>query len=171
MFRYALTGHTRGLGLEIKNQLPNDTVCFSKSNHYDISKRDDRKKIIRESADCDIFINNAYDKFHQVELLLELVNEWKDKEKFIVNIGSNITNYKSNDFNDKRIIHKLHKTSLLNAVNYINQYKMKLKVSYYNIVGYLDTEKMKEKYPDIDFVSTKETAYDIIKTAYTPSQN
>ena len=171
MYRYALTGHTRGLGYEIKKLLPSNTLCFSRSNQYDISKRSDRKKIIQRAFECDVFISNAYDKFSQVDLLLELVDAWHDEEKYIINIGSNITNYQSQDFDYKRVIHKLHKASLLSAVNYVNNYEMKLNVSYYNIVGYLDTKKMRAKYPHIDFVSTKETAHDIIKTIGPPRKN
>ena len=118
-----------------------------------------------------MFISNAYDKFSQVDLLLELVDAWHDEEKCIINIGSNITNYESRDFDYKRVTHKLHKASLLNAVNYVSNYEMKLNVLYYNIVGYLDTEKMRARYPHIDFISTKETARDIIKTAHSSSQN
>lgn len=172
MYSYALTGHTRGLGLEIKNLLPENTLCFSRSNDYDIAKRSDRKKIIEKSAECDVFISNAYDKFSQVELLLELVEAWKDKEKCIINIGSNITNYKSEEFNYKRLIHKSYKTSLLQTVNEINNYKMKLKVLYFNIIGYIGTPEMREKYPQMtDFLSTEKIAHDIIKAARPPSQN
>ena len=166
MYKYALTGHTQGLGVEIKNLLPANTKCFSRSNNYDISKQADRLKIINESVDCDVFINNAYHKFAQVELLYELINSWENKEKCIINIGSNITNYESETFNFKRMVHKTHKLSLLQAVNEINKYNMRLKVIYFNIVGYLGTQKMINKYPNISFLSTKKVANDIVKAAH-----
>jgi hypothetical protein len=166
MYRYGLTGHTQGLGLEIKNLLPENTLCFSRSNNYDISIRSDRKKIIKESIECDVFISNAYDKFSQVELLLEFVEAWKNEKKCIINIGSNITNYKPEEFNYNRLIHKSHKTSLLHTVNEINNYDMKLNVLYFNIVGYIGTKKIREKYPQMtDFLLTEKIADDIIKTA------
>lgn len=75
--KIALTGHTKGLGKEIHNAFNCDLV-FSRSNGYDISKKEDRTKIIQESMNSDVFINNAYDAFNQeygfsqTQLLYEL---------------------------------------------------------------------------------------------------
>tara|TARA_B100001093_G_scaffold108997_1_gene101318 strand:+ start:3227 stop:3745 length:519 start_codon:yes stop_codon:yes gene_type:complete len=172
MYKYALTGHTCGLGKEIINMLPYDTLCFSRSNGYDISKSNTRKRIIEECIDCDVFINNAYDKFSQVDLLYDLAETWKDTERHIINIGSNITNYQSKFLNVKRLKQKSYKTALLNAVNEINKCNIRLKVIYFNIVGYLDTQEMKNKYQNnVNFISTQKVANDIIKTTYSSCSN
>lgn len=93
--KIALTGHTRGLGKSIYEQCNNDiasVIGFSKSNGFDITSAEDRKKIIELSDDCDVFINNAYDRFGQIEMLYDLYDKWKAKEKTIVTIGSYASN-------------------------------------------------------------------------------
>ena len=60
--KIALTGHTKGLGKRLFDSLSEkyETIGFSRSNGYDIKSPVDRKKIIKESKDCDIFINNVH---------------------------------------------------------------------------------------------------------------
>lgn len=89
--KYAITGHTQGIGKRLFQSLSPNSIGFSKSTGYDITLRDDRRRIIQESADCDVFINNAADGFGQLHLFLELFQEWKDKSKTIINVGSRIT--------------------------------------------------------------------------------
>ena len=79
----AITGHTKGFGKYLFQRL--HARGFSRSNGFDIN---DPQKIIESLDDCDIFINNAYDGFAQVKLLYALYEEWKDKNKLIINIGS-----------------------------------------------------------------------------------
>ena len=93
--KYAVTGHTSGIGKALyENYLPN-VIGFSKSNGFDITK--DIKKIIDLSSDCDVFINNAQEDFFQTELLYQLSKKFKGK---VINIGSLskdwITGYKKN---------------------------------------------------------------------------
>lgn len=89
--KYAITGHTNGIGKEIFDCLAPECVGFSRSNGYNIAVSEDRKRIIDRSVDCDIFINNAYDNFAQVDLLYELFDQWQDQDKLIINIGSDTT--------------------------------------------------------------------------------
>jgi len=93
--KYAVTGHTSGIGKALyENYLPN-AVGFSRSNGFNITK--DINKIIDQSKDCDVFINNAQEGFFQTELLYELSKTFKGK---VINIGSMskdwITGYKKN---------------------------------------------------------------------------
>ena len=84
----ALTGHTRGLGREINNCL-NCTHLFSKSNGYDICNN--RQLIVKESIDCNIFINNAFsfnDGFAQTKLLWELHKQ--EYSGLVINIASSL---------------------------------------------------------------------------------
>jgi hypothetical protein len=85
--KYAITGHTSGLGKTLSNLV--DFVGFSRSNGYDISSKDSRKEIINKSDDCQVFVNNAHCEFFQTTLFYELYEKWKDKNKLIINIGSN----------------------------------------------------------------------------------
>jgi hypothetical protein len=87
--KVAITGHTRGLGLSLSN-LFSDVVGMSRSNGFDIK---DTQKIIDHSKHCDVFINNAYDGYGQLDLLYELYSAWKDdSSKTIVTIGSMASN-------------------------------------------------------------------------------
>ncbi len=93
--KIAITGHTSGLGksiLKIADSLNINTVGFSKSTGFDITNPDDRMRIILNSTDCDVFINNAYDKYAQIDLLYDLYNTWKSQKKLIVTVGSMASN-------------------------------------------------------------------------------
>lgn len=80
----AITGHTSGIGLALTKQCKN-WIGFSRSNGFDINNP---KPIVREVSSCNVFINNAHDKFAQVDLLYTLWSEWKEEHKQIVCISS-----------------------------------------------------------------------------------
>lgn len=68
-----ITGHSSGIGkalFEHYLKKGHDVVGMSRSNGYDISKNQD--KIIHESLDADLFINNATSGNSQLELLKKL---------------------------------------------------------------------------------------------------
>ena len=90
--KIALTGHTKGLGEEIKKRFQDkhNVIGFSRSNGYDIKSPTDRKKIIEESNECDIFINLVHNYYHQTDILFELYAAWANKNKLIINIGSSV---------------------------------------------------------------------------------
>ena len=76
----AVTGTSRGLGQDLArlfSQNNHTVVEFNRSNGYDIKQPD---KIIKAVKDCDVFINNAYDGFAQVDLLYALVKAWEGKK-------------------------------------------------------------------------------------------
>ena len=85
--KVAITGHTQGIGKALADVFPNH-IGFSRSNGFDITDLSARQKIIGDSQDCDIFVNNAYSGFSQVDMLFELWEQWKDKDKIIVCLGS-----------------------------------------------------------------------------------
>jgi len=89
--KIAVTGHTSGIGLAIKNFMiaqGHDVRGFSRTNGYDISKDGTLEQIVDECKDVDIFFNNAYFDFQQTKLLYSLYQSWKDQRRTIVNIGT-----------------------------------------------------------------------------------
>jgi hypothetical protein len=89
--KYAITGHTKGIGQALYEKLSPNAVGFSKSTGFDIKSKESREQIIKLSEDCKVFVNSAYDDDGQVKLLYELFDSWKDEDKIIVNIGSETT--------------------------------------------------------------------------------
>ena len=80
--KIAITGHTQGIGKCAFERLSPNIIGFSKSTGYDITKFNDRKRIIEESKDCDIFINNANAGFGQTylksgEKLIKQLSTWE----------------------------------------------------------------------------------------------
>lgn len=90
--KIALTGHSKGLGAEIvKHFEPNHTIVgFSRTNGYDIKSPFDRKKILKQSIEADVFINLAQNYYHQTDLLLEFFSRWEQEQKMIINISSDV---------------------------------------------------------------------------------
>jgi hypothetical protein len=94
--KIAITGYTSGIGKALFEYFVSySPIGFSRSNGYDINHVEDRKKIVNQSIDCDIFINNAYSDGtnSQLYLLQELHDIWKGKDKLIINISSRITDF------------------------------------------------------------------------------
>jgi NADP-dependent 3-hydroxy acid dehydrogenase YdfG len=87
----AITGHTSGIG---KGLFDHFTAMgcivkgFSKDTGFDISNKLNQDLIISHTKDCDLFINNAYHYYAQVELMnLWQQQHWHDKH-FIINTSS-----------------------------------------------------------------------------------
>lgn len=138
--KYAITGHTKRIGQALHDALL--SKGFSKSNGYNIINKDDRTRIIKESADCDIFINNAHEGFGQVELLNELFEEWKGQDKLIINIGVDTVPY-----TNWQVVHKQYPVEkvALHAQCEILQNEELRKCKITNLaLGYVDTEFNKD---------------------------
>jgi hypothetical protein len=93
--KIAITGHTKGFGAAFAAKCHSQSIqCigFSRSNGYDINLQHSRKQILEESASCDVFINNAYDRYGQIDLLYDLYNAWIDQPRHIITIGSYASN-------------------------------------------------------------------------------
>lgn len=89
--KIGITGHTKGIGAAVADKFiseGHDVVGFSRSNGYDISSAECRKRIVAEAQDCDIFFNNAYLEDAQIRLMQDLWPFWKDTNKIIVVNGS-----------------------------------------------------------------------------------
>ena len=131
MRRVAITGHTRGLGAALfeRFSVSDMVVGLSRSNGFDIRKID---KIIERIDECDVFINNAYDRYSQVDLLYAVYDMWKDKEKKIINIGS----LASMGIRDYLQPYAIHKKALHEAHTQIVYQQNKCKSYIFNI-GYI----------------------------------
>jgi short-subunit dehydrogenase involved in D-alanine esterification of teichoic acids len=134
--KIGITGHTSGLGEAIYNIL-NDTEVkgFSRNNGYDITTP---QSIIDEIENYDIFINNAYSGFSQVNILYDLYEKWKNEDKKIINISSN----SSDGIKTKSHIYAIHKSALDKASEQLHYDKGVCKVI--NVrPGWIDTPRVK----------------------------
>ena len=144
MHKYAITGHTSGIGQALFNKLSPNCIGFSRSTGHDITDRNNRLDIINESAECNIFINNAHAKYGQVELLYDMYNAWKDEDKIIVNIGSNTTS----GIKTKPWEYSAQKASLDKASEQLSFLNSKCKVMNLKF-GFIATKRIIENYnPD-----------------------
>lgn len=162
MIKYAVTGHTQGIGKTLFNRLSPNCIGFSKSSGYDITDRSSRREIINQSNDCDVFINNATDGIGQTLLLVDLFNEWKDTDKIIINVGSRIAEY-STAVSYNLLSYQAEKLILKEMSNRLQGLE-KCDIRY-RWFGYVGTGKILQKYPHFTYPSdyiTEDEACDII---------
>jgi hypothetical protein len=136
-------------------------IGFSRSSGYNINRHEDRKRIIEESKDCDIFINNAHSGFGQVQLLVELFMQWKDQDKQIINVGSRVAENPLANDRLHLLSYYAEKKALKNTVTDLQGYRCKINYVWF---GYVGTRAILEKYPHFtsDDYITVECAADMI---------
>lgn len=159
--KYALTGHTDGIGLALYQHLGESTLGFSKRTGYDIKIKEDRRRIINEIKDCDVFINNATDGFSQVLMLIDLFKEWKDLNKTIINVGSRIAEIKLPKDRLELLEYQAEKLILKQMVEQLQGYTCQVSYKWFPYVG---TERILKKYPHFtskDYITVQQ-AMDII---------
>jgi hypothetical protein len=160
--KYAVTGHTSGIGLRAFQRL--DALGFSRSNGYDITNLDDRRKIVNESMNCDVFINCAHSGFSSTYMLLDIYDAWQDlPNKTIINVGSRVAEIKLPKDRRDLLTYQAEKLALKETVTRINLLAPACKVSY-RWFAYVGTEKIIAKYPHFtpkDYI-TVDQAVDII---------
>ena len=125
----SVTGASNGIGKAVVDLLlMNDYNVLQFDIEHDISKPENRKRIVEQSKDCDVFINNAWasasSSESQLDMFQDFVTAWHDdKNKHIINMGS-LMRYKAVDetlqfigplySNEYRITKKeLHKHTIL----------------------------------------------------------
>lgn len=163
--KYAITGHTRGIGQGLFKKLSHAAIGFSKSNGYDILNSESRNKIIQDSKDCEVFINNAFQKNGQIELLYELFDSWKNENKIIINIGSDTT------CGIKKYFHPYaaYKAALDKASEQLSHLNMPCKVV--NIkFGWVGTDRVLENFNPKSYIELND-ACDIILNSINLSYN
>jgi hypothetical protein len=161
--KYAITGHTQGIGKCLYDRLSPNILGFSKSTGYNINNKFDREKIIEEIKNCDVFINNAHENFGQILLLIDLFKKWyNNSNKTIINIGSGITEVTVPAERYDLLNYQIEKISLKNtSLQFSVMGKCIVK---YKSFGYVGTKKILEKYPhftDKNYI-TENQAVDII---------
>lgn len=142
--KYALTGHTSGIGLGLFKKLSPNVIGFSRSNGYDITHFNHRQRIISESQDCDVFINNACVGFSQTELFIELFRKWQNKNKIIINVGSQIAEISNLPEHRYHLLEYQASKILLKEMSKRVSGICKVKYKWF---GYVGTEAILKKYP------------------------
>lgn len=136
--KIAITGHTSGIGKSLSGVF-HDYIGFSRSNGFDLRIRANRLRMYEVIQDSDIFINNADLGWEQTTLLYELWEQWKDKEKLIVNIGSDAADYQPSFAR----AYNVQKRALQDACLQLQQAYQPCKVMLIK-PGYIDTPRVQQ---------------------------
>jgi len=139
-----ITGHTQGIGQEVFARLGGDALGFSTSNGYDITSQPSRRRIIDAVRHCDVFINNAQSGWGQVDLLIELFQEWREQPKLIVNVGSRIAEITLRAKRLHLLQYSAQKKALKTTVAELQGYDCRVEYVWFAYVG---TERILAKYP------------------------
>lgn len=85
--KVAVTGHSSGIGKGLYDFFSQkfEVKGFSKENGYDINDYD---RILEESVDCELFINNAYSYYKQSEIVDAWAKQHKDYKHLIISTSS-----------------------------------------------------------------------------------
>jgi len=89
--KIAITGGTAGIGLALSTLFAEDgheVLPLSRRNGYNIRSL---PKVADVIESCDMFVNNAQVGFAQTELLFEVWRRWQDQRKYIINVGTQMT--------------------------------------------------------------------------------
>jgi NADP-dependent 3-hydroxy acid dehydrogenase YdfG len=87
----AITGHTSGIGKGLFEHFTAQGCSvkgFSLDNGFDISIKENIEQIVDLTKDCDLFFNNAYHHYQQVEILKLWQQQHWSNSHFIVNTSS-----------------------------------------------------------------------------------
>lgn len=162
----AITGHTDGIGKKLFETLHPNAIGFSRTNGYDITNPNDIFRILDQSKNCKVFINNAYNNFGQSNLLLEAFFRWKDTDKIIINVGSEIAEDGIDLYSNIDLLtYQMHKASLKKLSIDLNNYGSTMQIKYVWF-GYVGTEKILAKYPNMPkkmYITVDEAADKILE--------
>jgi hypothetical protein len=162
--KYAITGHTEGIGRRAFERLNPNIIGFSRSAGYDINDKLDRLKIVNQSRNCDIFINNATENFAQSYMFLDMLDIWyDDPTKTIINVGSRIAELTTLPASHQHL--RYYHAEKLAVKQLSNQYAVTARCKIvYRWFAYVGTAKILAKYPNFkenDYI-TEDQAVDII---------
>lgn len=89
--KIAITGHSAGIGqalAKIYEAQGHEIIGLSRRNGYNIRSL---PKVAGMIEPCDMFINNAQVGYAQTELFFEVWRRWRGQQKYIVNVGTQMT--------------------------------------------------------------------------------
>jgi hypothetical protein len=162
--KYAITGHTQGVGRKAFLRLSPDIIGFSRSTGYDINIKEHRLKIVSESRNCDVFINNATDNYSQSYMFLDMLSAWHDDPtKTIINVGSRIAELAVLPTTHQHLRYYHAEKLAVKQLSSLYKISAKCKISY-RWFAYVGTAKILAKYPNFttaDYI-TEDAAVDII---------
>lgn len=128
--KIVITGTTSGLGKACKEQFSLHEVEELNRPTYDLDKNlNDFVK-----TDFDVYINNAYSEYKQVDLLYALFEANKNRKCKIINIGSVC----ADRVYDKVYPYAVHKSALANACLQLQQIDSYCKITHLKL-GRMDT--------------------------------
>jgi len=141
-------GGTHGVGKQIIEHYAPHSLSVSRTNGFNIQKRDDREKIVTLSLDYDIVVNHAYcGDSSQTDMLHELYNGWKEhnKEGYIFNTGTIATYMVNNNKVQNYPATKIGQDVLCKQIAKQTQIR-NVKFNVTNMIcGMLDTERSRAK--------------------------
>ena len=147
-----ITGHTAGIAKYIFDRF--NCIGFSRSNGYDIDKKEDRLKIINNSRNVDVFINSACSGYSQTHLLKDFVEH--NPSMKVINIGSRVSEVILPDTHKHLINYQKHKLALKIACQkYGYEYKW---------FGYVATERVLRELPEVEKISIQEAVSIILES-------
>lgn len=153
-----ITGTTSGLGLALKSNFSEDEVMCLDRPKYDLEKNLNEYVF----TDFDVYINNAYSNWAQVDLLYKLFDANQNRDCKIICIGS-VSADGNYDFPNP---YAVHKAALDKACSQLQLMAKPCKILNVKL-GRMDTPMAKEKLgPKLDpnFV-----AKEIIRLLYLPN--
>lgn len=118
ILKIALTGHSRGFGPYVQRALENlghEIIGFSRSNGYDLSTQEGRSAALKDSQDCDVFINNSTIGGYQSTLLAGWALMNQSTHQKIINISSYLANIEKpaepiySEWMNKKQLNETHK--------------------------------------------------------------
>ena len=143
-----ITGGSEGVGKDIFDHYSPQAKSFSRRTGYDIGKDEDRRRIVEESLECDIFVNFAHNGHYtgQPQLLYDIFALWEEKEKsgYIVNMGTYSTFSSSPKFRRYAVVKKALDIANQQCCKKIENGLVPFRMTNLR-PGMLDTEKSRQK--------------------------
>lgn len=156
--KIVVTGHTSGLGKSLYQSFSKNhhVIGLSRSNGYNLES--DIEPFVAHNFD--VYINNAYYKYSQVDILYELFNRNKYKCCTIINIGSVSADGNRDTVNE----YAVHKSSLEKACTQLQLIDSECKVVHLKL-GRMNTPMTdhRKEYPRMDTDYIADTMDWIIK--------
>lgn len=143
--KIVITGHTSGLGKTLYDSLSerHDVLGLSRKNGHDLSL--DLCPFMIDNFD--VYINNAYHGYAQVDLLYQIFNKNKYRKCTIINVGSVSADGNRDTVNE----YAIHKAALEKACSQLQLIDSECRVVHLKL-GRMDTPMTdhKSEYPRID---------------------